>query len=32
MDHFSMLRPHEQLVETVWHKVTIFRNILSRTY
>jgi len=32
MTTFAMLTPHEQLVQTVLHMVTIFRNVLSRIY
>ena len=32
MDHLAVLTPHEQQVENVLHKVTIFRNVLSRFY
>jgi len=32
MDHFAMLTFHKQLVETALHKVSVFRNVLSRIY
>jgi len=32
MDRFATLTPLEPVVETVLHKVTIFRNVLSRIY
>jgi len=32
MDHLAMLTSHEHQVKAVLHKVTIFRNVLSRIY